>query len=153
MFDAPVNSPERTKLDVSLVPGWAINDTWPKVAPMLKRATDMSEGRYDLEDLKYKLLTGEFHLWVVFDQSLNIIAAITSTFTIYPQAKSLAGQFLGGERLGDWQDTFLEVFEKWGKDNGCQFVELTGRAGWKRALEPNGFRETFRTYQKELTNG
>lgn len=151
MFDG--NSPERTNLIVSLVPHWAVKQEWPKVAPMLKRATDMSEGRYELEDLEYKLLSGEFHLWVVMEPDLNIIAAITSTFTIYPQCKALAGQFLGGDRLGEWQDMFIDTFKSWGIENQCQIIEFTGRAGWKRALEPNGFREVFRTYQMELPNG
>ena len=48
---SPLNSPEGTKLHVTLVPCWEMDAIWDVVAPMLKRATDISRGRYTLEDL------------------------------------------------------------------------------------------------------
>lgn len=145
-----VYTPERIKLDVSLVPLEYLAQVWPVVGPMLKRATDQSEGRYELEDLRKMLACEAFQLWVIFEPDMNIVAAITSTFTQYPQGKFLSGQFLGGERLDDWKDMFLKVFDQWGRDNDCDFVELTGRAGWSKVLAPNGYRELYRTYQRDL---
>lgn len=141
---------EQPDLLVSLVPASDIAVIWNQVSSMLKRATDLSQGRYKLADLRDKLVSGEFQLWIVFTRGGEIIAAITSTFTIYPQGKALSGQFLGGARLEDWRDNFCEVFDNWGIDNGCKFVEFTGRAGWAKALQSNGYREVFRTYQRDL---
>lgn len=137
-------------LQVSLVPTAEVGRVWPTCAPMLDRAVKISEHRYSLEDLHQKLSTGEFDLWIVFDEDAQIIASITSTFTYYPQAKSLHGQFLGGSRLDEWQDQFCDIFDRWAKDNHCNFVEFTGRPGWKRVLARNGYREVFTTYQRDL---
>ncbi len=141
---------EKPDLLVSLVPKEELAALWPKVGNMLKRATDLSQGRYRLRDLLAKLTSGEFQLWIIFSRGGEIVAAVTSTFSIYPQAKALSGQFLGGERLDEWRDKFCEVFDNWGRDNGAKFIEFTGRAGWAKALQGNGYREVFRTYQRDL---
>lgn len=137
-------------MQVSLVPHTDVENVWDQVGAMLKKATDMSEGRYRLKDLKAKLIKGDFHLWIVFDDAFKIVAAITSTFESYPQCRALHGQFLGGDYLADWRDTFCDTFDRWGRDNGCTMIEFTGRAGWAKALSGNGYREVFRTYQRDL---
>lgn len=142
--------PDGAELEVSLVPTHDVHRVWAQVAPMLEKATAMSEGRYNISDLARKLASGEFHLWIIFERRGEIIAAITSTFTWYPQSKALSGQFLGGARLSEWRDKFCNLFDSWGADNGCQIVEFTGRPGWARALKDNGYREIYRTYQRDL---
>lgn len=134
----------------SIVPVEGLRIVWPLVEAMLKRATDDSYGRYDIDDLMYKVFTGEFVLWIVVKDEDKIIAAVTSTFNIYPQGKFLSGQFLGGEELPAWRDSFCEIFDRWGRDNGCKAVEFVGRAGWSKALAPQNYREIYRVYQKEL---
>jgi hypothetical protein len=138
------------EIKVSLVPSFEVVNVWDKVSRMLKLATDQSQGRYGLNDLKAKLVSGEFQLWLVFDEQFKILAAVTSTFTVYPQGKFLAGQFLGGENLDLWKDEFCRVFHNWGRDNKCVSAEFTGRAGWARALAGNGYKEVFRIYQVDL---
>lgn len=138
-------------IEVSLVPREAIPEIWDRVSHLLKRATDLSFGRYRLRDLKEKLISGEFNLWIVFEKDTgNILSAITSTFTQYPQMKSLHGQFLGGDRLVEWRDRFCEIFDRWGRDNDCQIIEFSGRKGWGRVLEGNGYKEVYRIYERTL---
>lgn len=137
-------------LQVSLVPSEEVPKIWDKVSHMLKQATDLSYGRYGLNDLKKKLLEGEFHLWIIFDDDYSIVAAVTTTFTYYPSMKTVHGQFLGGDRLPEWRDLMCDILDRWAIDNSCQMVELSGRAGWAKVLEPNGYKEVFRTYQREL---
>ncbi len=139
-----------SELLISLVPHTEIIRVWDNVSSMLKMATDRSQGRYRLKDLKEKLMSGEFQLWVVFEPGFKVVAAITSTFTVYPQCKALHGQFLGGERLDEWKDRFCDIFDRWGRDNGCQIAEFSGRAGWAKPLAANGYREVFRVYQRDL---
>ena len=154
VVDEPVeetpDEPLGTELTVSLVPPFEVERIWDQVSRMLKLATDMSQGRYRLQDLKDKLMKGEFQLWIIFDPTFKIVAAITSTFTEYPQKKAAHGQFLGGERLIEWKQKFCDVFDSWARDNGCGLIEFSGRPGWGRELSEQGFREVFRTYQKDL---
>lgn len=148
-IDRPAFS-ESSDVRVSLVPPEGVEGLWGKVGHLLKKATDMSGGRYRLKDLKAKLISGEFQLWVVYDEGLSMLAAITSTFTEYPQYRVLHGQFLGGDRLEEWRDKFCALFDRWGRDNHCKKVEFTGRAGWAKRLAPCGYREIFRVYEREL---
>lgn len=142
---------ERSILDASLIQRHFIRQLWPQVAPLLTRATELSHGRYDIADLYGKLLKDDnWHLWAVYEPDGTVVAAITSMFLHYPQGKFLSGQFLGGNRLEDWKDLFCDIFERWGRDNQCVAIELTGRAGWAKALAPNGYDEVYRTYQKDL---
>lgn len=143
---------ERPALDVSLVQRHLINQLWPKVEPLLAKATEISEGRYEIDDLHDKLINeDDWHLWCVYEPDLTVVAAITSTFTHYPQGLALHGQFLGGDRLHDWQDMFCEMFDRWARDHGAKFIEFTGRAGWVRPLQRNGYRPVFTIYQRDLT--
>lgn len=138
-------------LEVSLVQRHLIPAIWSRVAGYLKDATDRSEGRYNLDDLYANLVNDEhWHLWVVYEPDLTVVAAITSTFTDYPRMRVLHGQFLGGERLDDWQDMFCEIFDRWARDNGCHAVEFTGRHGWGRPLKRSGYRPIFTIFQRDL---
>lgn len=123
---------------------------WPLVEAMFKRATDLSAGRYELDDLMLKVFRGDFTLWIVIEDHDRIIAAITSSFTNYPDGRFLSGQFLAGDKLDEWREPFCELFDRWGRDNGCKAIEFVGRAGWAKALAPQGYKEIYRIYQKEL---
>lgn len=147
---SPRELPKKTPLKISLVPTSEVPRVWDLVSHMLKRATDLSQGRYGLRDLKAKILSGEFELWIIFDEAGEIVASVTTTMTAYPQVKMVSGQFLGGDRLADWRDDFCAKLESWAKDNGCASIELTGRAGWSKVLDGNGYREVFRVYQRNL---
>lgn len=144
------NPSDSSDLQISLVPHTDIENIWPKVSRYLKLASDQSYGRYRLADIRHKLETNEHQLWIVFDEDRNIVAAITSTFTLYPQFTSLHGQFLGGERLDEWRERFCDIFDRWAKDNGCRMIEFTGRPGWAKTLAPQGYKEVFRVYQRDL---
>lgn len=143
---------DERELDVSLVQKAYVKQVWPKIAPMLAKATEMSEGRYTIDTLYDKLVNdSSWHLWCVYEPDMTIVAAITSTFTRYPTGmKVLHGQFLGGQFLDEWQDMFCDIFDRWGRDNECQAVEFCGRAGWMKPLRRNGYRPVFQIYQRDL---
>ena len=142
---------QRTRLDVTLVQKHFIQQIWSQVGPLLAKATDVSEGRYDIIDVYERLLRDpNWHLWAVYEPDLTVVAAITSTFTQYPRMKVLHGQFLGGRRLDEWQDMFCEMFDRWGRDNECQAIEFSGRPGWMKPLRRNGYRPVFVVYQRDL---
>jgi len=60
--------------------------------------------------------------------------------------------FLGGE---DFLDSVVDadsVLSEWGKDHGCECLELCGRRGWERSLKKVGFKPTFVSLSKELSD-
>jgi hypothetical protein len=141
-------------LQVSLVPPQFVDQVWNECVPHLRHAINMSAGRYNMHALYDKLISGEFHMWIVFDHNRKIIGVNTTTFHHYPTGeRSVWGQFLGGERLAEWQDQMCDIIARWAKDNKCSFIEFTGRPGWGRLLSRNGYAEEYRTYRKDLAHG
>jgi uncharacterized membrane protein len=121
-------------MNVSLVPVPCVPEVWDAVAPMLLKSTEMSGGRWSLEDVHSAILNEKFHLWVAMEDNV-VVAAATTSFTDYPQCRMLTGQFLGGSRLKGWMEKLDAILEKWGRQHGCKGIELTGRNGWARALK------------------
>jgi len=54
-----------------------------------------------------------------------------------------------GENREDWLK-YLPLIELWAKGCGCASVELIGRKGWIRVLQPNGYEERAVVLRKAL---
>jgi hypothetical protein len=39
---------------------------------------------------------------------------------------------------------------RWNKDNGCKFVEFTGRKGWQRKLDKLGWKPEYVSFRMEV---
>lgn len=135
---------------ISIVPVDQIGRVWDQVEPMLKKAADISDGRFTIDHIRDMLLRDQNHLWVVFYPPMRVVSAVTTVFNVYPGNKWLSVQFLGGEEMREWIGELVEVMSRWSKDNGCAGIECSGRPGWSRVLLPLGFLESNRFYQKEI---
>jgi len=134
-------------MKISLVPPERADDVWGTVEPFLKKATEMSGGRWTTTDVLEAIKGEHFHLWIAIENS-DIVAAATTSFTEYPQKRMLTGQFLGGRRLKDWVGLLDEMLKKWGLANQCAGIELTGRNGWARALKALDWSPKFTVMEK-----
>ena len=134
-------------MKISLVPPERADDVWGTVEPFLKKATEMSGGRWTTHDVLESIKLGHFHLWVAIEDS-DIVAAATTSFTEYPQKRMLTGQFLGGRRLTDWVGLLDKVLQKWGRDHNCSGIELTGRNGGARARKALDWSPKFTVMEK-----
>ena len=132
---------------ISLVPPQAAIELWGGVEPMLRKATLMSGGRWTTDDVLLSVQEERFHLWVAMEDNA-VVAAATTSFTDYPQKRMLTGQFLGGKRIKEWVGLLDEMLEKWGRDNHCAGIELTGRNGWARALKALDWAPKFTVMEK-----
>lgn len=134
-------------MNISIVPPDRVAECWEEVAPLLQPAIDRSGGRFLIQDVYHLIRTGDNHLWVMFEDGI-IVACCTTTFTQYPRKRMLTGQFLGGKKLSQWAYNLDIVLEKWGRDNGCDGIELTGRRGWVRVLDKLGWSLTYYITEK-----
>jgi hypothetical protein len=126
---------EAGPLGVSYVPPDLIDPVWPRAGALLMKGLEYAGGRYEIEDVYREIMQYQQHLWIVFDtKDRNIVAAATTRIVEYPRKRMLCGIFLGGERLGEWADLYLDVLAKFEKDLGCDGLEFIGRKGWERAL-------------------
>ena len=112
---------------------------------MLERAINRVDGNYAIEDIQDELSERNMQLWAWLDGD-TIKAACVTQINMFPRRKVCVILLAGGECMVDWLE--CGTINEWAKENGCQFVECTGRKGWKRALK--GWREVGITLRKEI---
>ena len=137
---------------VSLVPPEMVSGLWPNIFPHLSKAADYTFGRYEPEDILEFVLDGNGHLWVVFDDN-KIIGVTITRFWQYPRKKCLDMVFIGGDEGFSWKDSMLETLQRWSRDNGCDVIESSGRAGFARAFKADGYKMLWQVYELPVAAG
>jgi hypothetical protein len=137
-------------MEVSLVPPQLIDGLWPRIFPHLSKASDYTFGRYEPEDILEFVVSGEAHLWVVFDGE-DIIGITVTRFWEYPRKKCLDMVFIGGDEGFSWKDPMLEILQRWARDNGCEVIESSGRPGFARAFKDDGYKMLWQVYELPVT--
>jgi hypothetical protein len=129
------------------IPTVDVATLWPIAEPMISEAIEYSGGRYTIEDLRSDLETGDQQLWFVCDEIETSrpkwLAALTTSFSRYPQMKTLVVVTCGGSDLRRWIGCAEEALLDYARENGCSKIEIYGRPGWERVLR--------RTAKKALT--
>jgi hypothetical protein len=137
-------------MEVSLVPPQLIDGLWPRIFPHLSKASDYTFGRYEPEDILEFVVSGEAHLWVVFDDE-DIVGITVTRFWEYPRKKCLDMVFIGGDEGFSWKDPMLEILQRWARDNGCEAIESSGRPGFARAFKDDGYKMLWQVYELPVT--
>lgn len=137
-------------MEVSLVPPQLIDGLWPRIFPHLSKASDYTFGRYEPEDILEFVVSGEAHLWVVFDGE-DIVGITVTRFWEYPRKKCLDMVFIGGDEGFSWKDPMLEILQRWARDNGCEVIESSGRPGFARAFKDDGYKMLWQVYELPVT--
>lgn len=127
---------------------------WPEVEPLLKPATDASNGKYSVDGIYTGILDGTYVLWLVVDQDDKIIAAGTSRLVYYSeQRKAMSLDWIGGSRISEWMPNVHRAMVDYARDNGCTHLEGYGRAAWGRYMAKYGWEPDHIAYKMELSNG
>lgn len=125
-----------------IVPKDAISDLWPTVEPLLAPAIARSGERMSMETVR-ETLAGDTHLlWIVVDGDEVLAACVTRT-AVYPLKKMLVVESLGGRQMKRWVNDLNETLKRYAKDTGHQGLELYGRPGWVKALDPYGWKHAM----------
>lgn len=133
-------------MEVSLVPPPMVQGLWPRIFPHLAKAAEYTFGRYEPEDILQYVMSGEAHLWVVFDGD-DIIGITVTRFWQYPRKRCLDMVFIGGDDGFSWKDPMLEMLQHWARDNQCEAIESSGRPGFARAFRDDGYRLLWQVYE------
>lgn len=130
---------------IELVPIAAIDEIWPKVESLVEKTNDLVLNDQDVLNF---LHTGQWRLWVAIDDG-QVVAAMTVEFFFYPRDKVCRVVTMGGERMMEWltSDT-IKKFEDWAKEEGCSYIDVYGRRGWKKVLP--GYEEDCVLLRKQI---
>jgi hypothetical protein len=59
-------------------------------------------------------------------------------------------QFCGGDELDTWKKPMLALLRMFARDSGCEAIESTGRPGWAKVFQNDGYKATWVTYELPL---
>jgi len=126
---------------------------WQHIAPLLNKAVRLSPELLRINDVYEACLKGVYVVWVALDEDSGEFVGVISTRIIdYPRRKALAMDFIGGSRIKEWLEMAQEAIEEHARRNGCSHLEGYGRRAWSKFLEPQGWKQAFITYKKDLTD-
>ncbi|MEM5294247.1 hypothetical protein VSR82_07875 [Burkholderia sp. JPY481] len=125
-----------------------INAVWEEVRPWIEAACRRNRGKYDAEDIRAGLLTGEDQLWIW--KSPTAFAVGITRLANYPKQRVCTLRIVTGRNAAEWEGEAMETIERWAKANGCHAMELCARPGWWRRLRTRGFENTHLYLEKSL---
>ena len=108
----------------------------------IEDALEYARGTHTIDDIWDGVVTGQFQFWPG-DKS-----AIITEVQIYPQ-KKVMHIFLAGGELNELLEMEKSV-RAFAKTIGCNSMSISGRRGWLRIFERDGWDEICTTIAKEL---
>lgn len=136
-------------IEVSLIPPQYVDSCWDRIEGFIEKAAKYTYGRYTTDNIYDMVKEGDYQLWVAIDGTEFKGAVVTNIIT-YPQRKLLGMQFCGGEDLKLWKEPMLNLLKRFAKDVGCEGIESTGRPGWAKVFQNDGYKATWVTYELPL---
>ena len=124
--------------------------SWQAVEDHISRALETTD-KLGMDDALTMCAEGEAQLWVGFDfkaEESVIGACITAIETFSDDYRVITTLALGGNDFRRWDQLLLGAVEEFGRENGCDVIEIQGRKGWGKWFQ--GFTETSRYFVKEL---
>ena len=110
-----------------------INTVWNDVKDLIAKTSDelLNEN-----DVLQSLQTGEYILWIgTKPDSHEIVVALTVEYRCYPRHKMCQVVTVAGENMKEWVDESIKVLEDWAKAQGCAYMDMYARRGWKKVLK------------------
>lgn len=115
---------------------------WKDVEKHLVKALKYNDEKYQLDDVKNLIQAESLVLWVVYnDESGKAIGCLLTETIQYPRTQALSIFLLGGESFAQMNECFEEL-QEYARGIGCQSIELQGRPGWEKVLQPLKFEKT-----------
>jgi hypothetical protein len=120
---------------------WIPSPELERCKPWIEAALEYCNGTYLWEDVVGNIAEGKMQFWPAPR------GCMVTEIVVYPRKKVL-NIFLAGGELDQLVDMYDDMNE-WAKAQGCTGGTMTGRVGWKKVLEPMGWKLMHSHYVKE----
>lgn len=143
----------RMNLNISLVPYGQITYVVPSLIQYLNKSEYWAMGRVNIDDIIRFVLTGQMHLWAVFDPTDNkIYGYVITEFKQYPQSKYLVIQYCAMEpnHMKFVEDLMHDTADRFARDSGCVGIEFFGRPGWEPHVKKRGYAVKTVVFEKHF---
>lgn len=124
---------------------------WPNIVACLKRWADRFPDDTTVESALKDVMRGALRLWVVQNGQRTVLVVLTQAETVEAtgRRKVTINGFAGDGGLEALP--LLSQIEACARAEGADIVEVVGRRGWIKALNPLGYQEAAVVLRKVLT--
>ena len=136
----------KARLKAQIVQPEDVAYIWDKVAPLLERVKEHSEGEAEPDDFLEALTHGDMQLWIATKDS-NMHSVMVTQIVTYPQKQILRVISIAGSDFKSLYK-FNDMVESFAIRSGCSGLELWGRKGWKKFLPD--WESNYIVYSKDL---
>lgn len=127
------------------VPLW-----WDQVERLYRDTPETWEDYDNIESIYDQHMRGHRLLYVALEQGLKLEFAISGTVQTWPTGKTVVLDWCAGRDIKRYLSLALSSLEDLARQVDAFEVKFVGREGWKKHLEPFGYRVTHVTYTKRL---
>lgn len=143
----PIVTGEACEPIVRQIPTPLLGHAWPQVAEMVSGVVDRSDGRWTLDDVTTRLVSGDWQLWIVWDGTVK--AVLATELMIEASGMRVARiVFATGSGAPKWSHLIADL-EVWAKAQECAKLEMMARKGWARHLPD--YKMTHVLLERDLT--
>jgi len=107
---------------------------WPAIVPQLEAVREMWDIWWTREALYDAVVGGLINAWAIGSPTAIHLVAFTQIIN-YPANRNLKVVLIVGNSLEEYYDVAEATIEKFAMDNGCVYIEASGRLGWQRKLK------------------
>jgi len=125
-----------------------VDNIWPLARDLVQLACE-TNGAFDAEDIKNFCKQGAMQLWLVIDETDQVLATVVTELRNYPNFKVCDARIVTGRDMNTWQHHVADL-EIWAKQKGCKKMELFARPGWEKVMKPYGYVKTHVQIEKDL---
>ena len=119
-------------LDHTIIEKHEVTDVWNDVKDLVAKTND---DVLNDEDILGYLKSGHYTLWIATEpDSDSVVAAMTIQYAYFPKYKICRIVTIAGQRMSEWIGD-LYMLENWAKTQGCDYMDMYARKGWKKILK------------------
>ena len=123
---------------------------WYLIVEKVDRSLAHGSGTLSAHGLFLQCMGAAAQCWIREDEWGCIHGVAITRYEMYETTKVLGIAVTTSEGWFEHGPDILETIEEFAKATDCKKVAVYGRKGWKKALEPYGYKEPYTVLFKEV---
>ena len=126
-----------------------IEGVWNLAKDLVHKACIRAGGFVDEKHIKEFCKQGTMQLWLVVNESNNVLCVCVTEIREYPNYKVCDTKIVTGKDYKKWFH-YVDEIAKWAKTQGCKKMEIFSRPGYVPMFKARGYKATHVQVEKNL---
>jgi hypothetical protein len=122
---------------------------WPEISKELDTVPQIWADRWTKESIYQAVMMEHFQCWAAGDDSRIRVVMFTQV-AVYPACNVLQVMIAFGNGIVKMLPSLDATMERFALACDCASIEIVGRPGWDKSLEPLGFKRTAVVVSRKL---